>query len=93
MAKKTIRRQLADQERLRMLGAWRYFRRKLFGKSKDRIAYLLGVSRGKVERWESTSSDRLPDIGDIVALAKAMRIKPEDLFAWIMRCWEFEERR
>lgn len=81
----SVRRQLADKERLRVLALWRYYRRRILGRSVANVARLLGVSRGKVQRWESSGSDQLPDIGDIVALAKALRIDPVDLFAWIMR--------
>lgn len=78
------RRMLADRERLRMKCAWRYFRRQLIGYSQRRAARLCGVSRGAVARWESAQSRELPDIGDIVALAGAMRVEPEQLFRWIL---------
>ena len=80
-----MRRQLANKERLRVLCMWRYYRRIILGRSVASIAQLLGISRGKVERWESSQSNELPDIGDVVALAKALRMDPVDLFAWIMR--------
>lgn len=75
---------LADRERLRMKCAWRYFRRQLIGHSQRRVARLCGISRGAVARWESAASRELPDIGDIVALAGAMRVEPVELFRWIM---------
>jgi len=80
-----VRRQLANQERIRALEAWRYYRRRILGHGTRKIAELLGCSRGVVERWESSESDELPDLGDILALAKALRIDPLDLFAWILR--------
>lgn len=84
----SVRRQLADKERLRLLGAWRYYRRIILGRSCHNLAQLLGVSRGKVQRWESSRSDQLPDIGDIVALARALHVEPVDLFAWILKAGE-----
>ena len=87
----SVRRQLADKERLKMLGTWRYFRRVITGWSVRKIANLLGVSRGKVARWDSSKSDELPDIADIVALAKAMRLDPVELFGWIIKAGEIKD--
>lgn len=80
-----LRRLLANKERIRALEAWRYYRRRILGHGTRKIAELLGCSRGTVERWESSESDELPDLGDILALAKAMKIDPQELFAWILR--------
>lgn len=78
------RRALADRERLGMKCSWRYFRRQLLGHSQRRVARLCGIGRGTVARWESAQSRELPDIGDIVALAGAMRVEPVELFRWIL---------
>ena len=82
---------LAQKERLRALAAWRYYRRQILCISTRKLAAVLGVSRGRVERWEEMNSDRLPDIGDILALSKAMHMDPIDVFKWIMTADRFVE--
>ena len=58
--------------------------RRVAGGSQRRIARACGVSRATVARWDDVATPYLPDVCQLVAMAKEMRWSPEEAMMWIV---------
>lgn len=76
-------REKARRNRLKAKTRWRYLRREVLCISQSRLARLLSVSRGTVNRWESPQSRMLPDIGSILTICELLRYDPCSMVRWI----------
>lgn len=68
---------------LKVKAGWRHVRRDVMGISKARAAYLAGVSRGTVDRWEDVSTDSVPSVVNVATFADRAGYERTHVFGWI----------
>lgn len=72
-----------DERRAKIKARWRTWRRAQM-LSQNQVARVGGVSRSTVQRWESSGSKLLPDIGQLAAICERLRISPDVAMRFLM---------